>query len=342
MLRRLVLAFLCACLPAQDDGPYVRWEGRRAVVTFDHEGQVQASSPKVPFDLPLPPPMSGTIRLDGRALPPDAAAFPLPARIAAVSDVHGHLDDLLALLKAQGVVDERLHWRFGAGHLVVAGDVMDRGDQVTEALWFIRALEGEARRAGGRVHMLLGNHEAMVASGDLRYTSLRYIGAPPGMPAPQAALGPDAEFGRWLRSKPAVVKLGPFLFAHGGLSPALVARGLSMEAVNAGIRAHLGERGRGEDEASFLLGPEGPLWFRGYFAGQEAAVDDAQVDAILAAFHAKAIVVGHTTVDGVEALHGGKVYAIDAGLKEGRGELWMWERGKAYRGLKDGTRVALE
>jgi hypothetical protein len=341
-LRPLALLFLCACLAAQQDGPFVQWSGRRAQVITLKDGQVQARALEAPFSLQLPPPMGGTIRLEGRPYPPDRAVFPPAPRIVAVSDVHGHLDALLTLLQAQGVVDRGFRWAFGRGHLVLAGDIVDRGDQVTQALWFIRGLEGQALRAGGRVHLLLGNHEAMVASGDLRYTAPRYADAPPGVPRVVEAFGPDGEFGRWLRSKPAVVRIGPFLFVHGGLSPALAARTRSLDEINDALRAHFGERGGGPDEAGFLLGPEGPLWFRGYFDGEEGALDDAQVEAVLRAFRAKAIIVGHTTVDRVEALHGRRVYAIDAGLKRGLGEVWIWRQGQAYRGLKDGTRVALD
>jgi len=66
------------------------------------------------------------------------------------------------------------------------------------------------------------------------------------------------------------------------------------------------------------------------------------VDDLLAHFGVRAIVVGHTTEDSVESLHGGRVYAIDAGLKVGRGEVWIWERGRIFRGLKDGQRVSLD
>lgn len=260
-----------------------------------------------------------------------------------MSDIHGRFDDLLTLLKAQGVVNGRLRWAFGRGHLVIAGDVLDRGDQVTQALWFIRGLEIEARRAGGRVHMLIGNHENMVAAGDLRYTNPLYTDAPEGMPGVVERFGPDSEFGRWLRAKPALLKLGPFLFLHGGISPELVARGYTLASVNATLRAHFGEQGDGgADEASFLLGPRGPLWYRGLIPGEQDGATDAEVDGILAAFQVRALVVGHTTEERVEALHGGKVYVIDAGLKEGRGEAWIWEHGKIYRGLKDGSRVQLD
>ena len=338
--RLLALLLACVSLSAQD-GPYVQWRGGQARIFSIEDGRLVTRAARAPFDLPLPgmPP----IRLTGKAIPPDAALFPAPEKILAVSDIHGHFDDLLALLKAHGVVNGKLRWAFGKGHLVIAGDVLDRGDQVTQALWFIRSLEIQAKRAGGRVHMLLGNHENMVAAGDLRYTNPLYTDTPEGMPGLVERYGPDAEFGRWLRSKPALLKLGPFLFLHGGVSPELAARTITLATINATLRAHFGELAtKGTDDASFLLGPQGPLWFRGLIPGEKDEVTDAQVDELLARFGVQAIVVGHTTEGSVEALHGGRVYAIDAGLKEGRGEVWIWERGKTYRGLKDGRRVPLD
>jgi hypothetical protein len=32
-------------------------------------------------------------------------------------------------------------------------------------------LEGEALAAGGRVHVLIGNHESLILTGDMRYVS---------------------------------------------------------------------------------------------------------------------------------------------------------------------------
>lgn len=339
LIRLLALVLACLSVSAQD-GPYVQWQGARAQIFSLEDGKLQIRAARAPFTLQVPD--SPPIRLTGRTLPPDAAVFPAPRKILAVSDIHGHLDDLLTLLKAHGVVDATLRWSYGRGHLVIAGDVLDRGDEVAQALWFIRGLEGEAARAGGRVHMLIGNHEAMVASGDLRYTRPLYVDAPEGMPGVVERFGPDSEFGRWLRSKPALLKLGPFLFLHGGISPELVARGTTLASANATLRGHFGEPGQGTDDAAFLLGPHGPLWFRGLIPGEQDEVNDAQVDGLLAAFGVRAIVVGHTTLDRVTALHGGRVYAIDAGLKEGRGEVWIWEGGKAFRGLKDGQRVPLD
>lgn len=55
-------------------------------------------------------------------------------KIGAVSDIHGQYDTFIKLLKNNGVIDNQGKWSFGNGHFVVAGDMFDRGPQVTEVL----------------------------------------------------------------------------------------------------------------------------------------------------------------------------------------------------------------
>lgn len=323
-----------------DDGPYVLWDGAAARVLRVRGGKLEQA--------PLPP--SRMLSVGGQELrlsaePPAPAPDTLPAakRIAAVSDVHGELDVLVRLLRAQRVIGEDGRWAFGDGRLVVVGDVFDRGPQVTEALWFLRALEQQAAKAGGGVHMVLGNHEVMVLHSDLRYLHPKYVALskilPMGLPA---LYGPTTELGRWLRSLPVALRIGDVLFVHGGLSPELVAAGLTdVHQLVTAFRAALDRPGQ-----HAVLGPLGPIWYRGLVPGASAPSPDAtaeQVQSILRTLRLSTIVVGHSTVPQVTPLHGGRVYAIDTGIDEGRpGELWLREGGHTYRGLADGTRVPLD
>jgi Calcineurin-like phosphoesterase len=92
-------------------------------------------------------------------------------RIVAVADVHGAHDRFVAILRAAGLIDDRDRWSGGRAILVQTGDVVDRGADSRKTLDLLRRLEGEASRAGGRVHALLGNHETMWMLGDLRDVS---------------------------------------------------------------------------------------------------------------------------------------------------------------------------
>jgi hypothetical protein len=86
-------------------------------------------------------------------------------RIVAVGDLHGDYGDFVKILKGTGIVDERLAWAAGKAHLVQTGDVLDRGPQAKEIFDLLRRLEREAGRAGGMVHVLLGNHEELNVTG---------------------------------------------------------------------------------------------------------------------------------------------------------------------------------
>lgn len=348
MLRRLLLGLALPALQllqAQglSEGPHVIWQGSEARILSVEAGKLQESRRKGPFTLPLPGLCAEPLTLSPEPPAPPEALLPDPGRIAAVSDIHGDFGRLEALLQGQGIIGPRLEWRFGTGVLVVVGDVVDRGPQVTECLWFLRGLEAQARRAGGRLLPLLGNHETMVMKGDWRYVNPRYRQLPEGSPDPGRMLGPDTELGRWVRSWPLMARVGPFLFTHGGLSAEFLERGLDLNRTNGAVRRFLLQQEE-SPEAAFLFGSRGPLWYRGLVPGATPfTAGEEQVTALLKAFGARALVIGHTTQSRIEALHGGRVFAIDAGINEGRpGELWIWDRNGLWRGHPDGNREALE
>lgn len=99
---------------------------------------------------------------------PGAAQTP---RIVAVGDVHGAFEPLVEILQAAGVIDKGGRWSGGSAIFVQTGDIFDRGAGVRQVLDLLMRLEGEARRAGGRVEVLLGNHEVMNLVGDFRDVS---------------------------------------------------------------------------------------------------------------------------------------------------------------------------
>ncbi len=92
-------------------------------------------------------------------------------RIVAVGDIHGDYDRFVALLRAAGVVNRKADWNGGKTHLVQLGDVTDRGPFPRKIMDLLMKLEPQAERANGKVHVLIGNHEAMNIYGDLRYVT---------------------------------------------------------------------------------------------------------------------------------------------------------------------------
>ena len=104
-----------------------------------------------------------------RAIPP--WAWDHVARVVVIGDLHGDYAKLHDQLRQAGLIDARDGWRGGATHLVQLGDVPDRAPDTRRILDLLIRLEPQARRAGGYVHALIGNHEAMNMEGDLRYTT---------------------------------------------------------------------------------------------------------------------------------------------------------------------------
>jgi hypothetical protein len=98
-------------------------------------------------------------------------AFPqaAPQRIVAVGDLHGDYEAWRAIAGAAGLIDAKGNWTGGKTTLVQSGDIVDRGPDSLKILRDLMRLQKEASKRGGRVIVLVGNHEAMMITGDLRY-----------------------------------------------------------------------------------------------------------------------------------------------------------------------------
>jgi hypothetical protein len=194
-------------------------------------------------------------------------------RIVALSDIHGAYEPMVKALRAAAIVDDDLAWSGANSHLVIVGDIVDRGPDSRRVMDLLMELEHQAVAAGGRVHVLIGNHEVMNLSGDLRYVSsaeyaafagdereqdrARWFAAyvdsrdggddspaglralfeqryPKGFFAHRRAFSSTGKYGKWLLSKPVVVVINGTAFVHGGLSPMIAEIGL--DGVNGPLR----------------------------------------------------------------------------------------------------------
>jgi hypothetical protein len=274
------------------------------------------------------------------------SAAPGAPRVVAVSDVHGDYAAFVQILQQAGVIDAKRKWKGGTTVLVQTGDVPDRGPQSRKVMDLLMDLEKQARKAGGQVHALLGNHEVMNMLGDLRYVSAEeyqsyasidsetlreqlymvtvdatqredpafksaWMAAhPPGWLELVRAFDVKGKYGRWLRQHDTVAKVGDTLFLHGGLSPKYAT--LQVNDINERIKVALASTTPGTEP--LLTDEEGPLWYRGLALGDEATLA-AHVDALLAHHGVARIVIGHTVTPGVVLPRfGGKVILNDVGL----------------------------
>lgn len=198
-------------------------------------------------------------------------------RVVAISDIHGAFDAMIETLQRADVIDDDRAWSGGNTHLVIVGDILDRGPKSRAIMDLLMRLEGEALTAGGSVHVVIGNHESMNLIGDLRYVSKAEYAAfaddempeerasafaayaerdgktalnealrnkfdrqfPPGFFALRRAFRPDGVYGQWLLQKPVIVIVNGTAFVHGGLSP--LVEQLGLEGVNRGLKNDLVE-----------------------------------------------------------------------------------------------------
>ncbi|RKX28344.1 MAG: metallophosphoesterase [Candidatus Zixiibacteriota bacterium] len=338
-----------------DDGPHVFLETDSTAIVFYYCNEAIESRTFVYTDTLY---FSGFCNDTGfqYVVPPFNSEF-LPevyigaSKIFAISDIHGEYEHMADILRKGGVIDSDLHWSWGDGHLVVVGDIFDRGDKVTECLWFIYRLEQEARVLGGRVHTLLGNHEMMVLRGDDRYVNEKYLNgiARNSRIRHQDLYSPDMALGRWLRSKQVAIIINDILFVHAGISPIIVDSGLTLNDLNCNVHTGIDMRSSRlafSEPVKFLLGSLGPLWYRGYHYEMENRYPKAtntDIDRILTHFSAKAIVVGHTEVDSLCGLYDNRIFAIDVPVdKLGSLQALLWENDHFYCVNGDGKLVPLE
>ncbi|MDR0895795.1 MAG: metallophosphoesterase [Prevotellaceae bacterium] len=235
-----------------------------------------------------------------------------------MSDPHGRLDCVVSLLQGNGVIDRDLHWSFGANHLMVIGDVFDRGKDVIQIFWLLYKLEAEAEAAGGRLSFLLGNHEPMVLGGRMRYAEEKYEELAHELNMDYRDLvGPNSELGRWLATRNTIEVSDSLLFVHAGLGAAFYDRNLDPDTVNQEISRALFMTGKERRARSpltkFLYGGDGPIWYRGMVR------DDAKyyplstdtLNLLLKRYHVERIIVGHTTFDDVSEFYNGRVIGVN-------------------------------
>ncbi len=245
-------------------------------------------------------------------------------KIAAISDIHGSFNHFKALLQSNAIIDDSTNWSWGNGHLVIVGDVFDKGPNVTECLWLIKKLETQANIQGGKVHFLLGNHERLILDGITEHVDIKYRAICEKLLINYDKLyGTDTYLGRWLRTKSIIVKINNNLFVHGGISEKMVDEQFSLTDVNKHFNIwansnHLMKYEKNtRDNIRLLTSYFGPLEYRGYFnknifnRGQSSAMSSQSINKILKHFNTAHIIVGHTIVKEIKGLFDNRVIALN-------------------------------
>ncbi|MFD0991870.1 metallophosphoesterase [Tenacibaculum geojense] len=272
-------------------------------------------------------------------------------KILAISDIESGYKTFRDFLIKNKVINNQLSWTFGKNHLVLLGDFVDRGHSTTQVLWFIYKLEQEAKKYGGFVHFIIGNHELYNMQGQFKSSKKKYYAIASILEEQQQTLySKKSVLGKWLSSKNSIENINGVLFTHGGLHPDITTYDVSLSQINAISRANYYKPyfpKPQKDVTQFVLSNKtGVCWYRGYFK------DDLQDDAIansISKFNANAIVVGHTLQSKVKKLYNGKVYAIDVPHPKDYVDAWpnykseglLIDTNNFYRVLATGKQIKL-
>jgi len=238
-----------------------------------------------------------------------------PEKILAIADVEGNFYALQSILLSQKVIDKNGNWTFGCNHLVILGDLIDRGTNVFACLWLIYKLDNQAAQCDGKVHYLFGNHELMNFNGDFRYVHPKYTGVEAIKTKYLKTFNGASFLGDWIRSKNTVEKIGDYLFMHGGMSKQLLQQKLSIKEINNMVLNIVGKKNTKDfyNVEKLLQGVYGPLWYRGMVnAGtQEDKLTESDVLIMARFYNVKRVVIGHTVVPEFKRFFNRVVLAID-------------------------------
>lgn len=272
-------------------------------------------------------------------------------KVLAISDIESNYKALRDFLIYNQVINRDLEWTFGNGHLVLVGDMVDRGYFATQVLWFIYSLEQAAEKEGGFVHYIIGNHELKMMYGDYMATSPKYYHVASILGKKQVELfDKNSLIGRWLFSKNSMEMINGNLFVHGGIHPDIAKSNLSLEEVNKLIRnsyyRSFSQKSVKIPEQLFTSSLTGPCWYRGYFRDD---LTQEEVEVGLNKFNAKAVVVGHTLQSKVTKAFNGKVFGIDvkhpsdhrSELPQGKSEGLFIDGNRYFRVLANGEMFEL-
>ncbi|MDZ7846945.1 MAG: metallophosphoesterase [Owenweeksia sp.] len=253
----------------------------------------------------------------------------IPQRLVAISDIEGNFNGFESFLKSNNIIDNNYNWIYGDGHLVLVGDFVDRGENVTQVLWLIYKLEQQAKISKGKVHFILGNHEIMNFQGKWSYNNRKYCRAAQEISglkgwdkATQFMYSKNTELGRWLKTKKVIEKIGDYIFVHGGLNPEILDYELTLSEINKITSENwdydLYNNPKNNKIANFLIGRKSPIWYRGLATDYKYydKIKEVELERVLNYYKAKKIVIGHTVVNDISTDFDGRVIKID--LKHGK------------------------
>ena len=262
----------------------------------------------------------------GLGLQPVQTYFPQADRIVAIGDIHGDEGALIACLRMASCIDTEGNWCGGTTNVVQIGDILDRGDEERRCMDRLFDLKQQAAAAGGAVHVLMGNHEAMNVDWDFDYVGLggfdgwesreqqrtniapgsfvgnvfsrfaqgMQMGGVPGILKNRAkAFTVGTGFAALsLSEMPLAIQIGDTVCVHGGLE----LKHLEMDLHQLNVQVSEWLRGAAP-RPSLIDDEDAPIWNRAFSSPADRALKPANarmLEHVLHQMGASRMIVGHT------------------------------------------------
>jgi hypothetical protein len=251
--------------------------------------------------------------------------------VVAIGDIHADVGAARSAFRLAGAIDDTDDWIGGNLIVVQLGDVIGRSYEDREALDFILAVRQKADSAGGKVHVLVGNHEVFGAEQELTWVSEEAYAAFEGTPglnmdapwlaelseprrARSAALAPGGYYASKLAEFPAVLRIGDTIFAHGGVTPYWAEYGIDRINEEVGLwfagETDQPEPALGRDSRNF----DDNVMMSRHFSEDVGSDECAMLDESLKILGARRMIVAHTVQESITSNCNERVWAIDVGM----------------------------
>ncbi len=252
-------------------------------------------------------------------------------RIIAIGDLHGDYKATLLTLRKANLINSKNQWTGGETVVVQIGDQIDRGgrpgnfsdeDSEIKILNLFTRLHKQAKKRGGGVYSLLGNHELMNVFGNFDYTSAQGLKHFGGAKNRLEAFKPGGKIAsKMALSRNVIMRIGNFVFVHGGISPN-IAKKYKLHEINEMMRNFLqGKNDKVKHDRAFrelFINENSLLWNRKY---ADIRPDCKNLYKTLNILSADAMIVGHTPqMEGINCKCKSKIWRIDTGMSQAFGK----------------------
>jgi len=142
--------------------------------------------------------------------------------VFAIGDVHGDRKRLVKVLRSAKLVPalpsapDQVKWAGGRSVLVIVGDLIDKGKKSLEVIDLLRTLQSDAASHGGKVIILLGNHEAEFLARREKREFFDELKNKAGPDYPTEVANCKNDLGQFLCNLPIAARVNDWFFSHGG------------------------------------------------------------------------------------------------------------------------------